>query len=70
MHEITTAMRDEPRITLEEIDGEEVVVNIAATPMVASEGPQLASELLAVVAQQTRQAEDDEDSQSPSGATR
>jgi len=60
VQEITTAMRDEPRITLEEVDGEEVVVNIAATPMVASEGPQLASELLTVVAQQTRQVEDGE----------
>ena len=43
---LQTPLRDAPRITLEELDGEEVVVRIAATPLVASEGRQLASELL------------------------
>jgi small conductance mechanosensitive channel len=47
-------LRDAPRITLEELDGDEVVVRIAATPVVASNGRQLASELLGVVSRETR----------------
>jgi small-conductance mechanosensitive channel len=53
---IVTPLREEPRITLEEIDGEEVVVSISATPTVARDGPQLATELLKVVSQETRNA--------------
>jgi small conductance mechanosensitive channel len=51
---LQTPLRDPPRITLEELDGDEVVVQIAATPLVASEGRQLASELLGVVSRETR----------------
>jgi small-conductance mechanosensitive channel len=51
---LQTPLRDAPRITLEELDGEEVVVRIAATPLVASEGRHLASELLSVVSRETR----------------
>jgi len=51
---LQTPLRDPPRITLEELDGEEVVVRIAATPVVASNGRQLASELLGVVSRETR----------------
>ncbi len=51
---LQTPLRDPPRITLEELDGEEVVVRIAATPRVASQGRQLASELLSVVSRETR----------------
>lgn len=51
---LQTPLRDAPRITLEELDGEEVVVRIAATPVVASNGRQLASELLGVVSRETR----------------
>jgi small conductance mechanosensitive channel len=51
---LQTPLRDSPRITLEELDGEEVVVRIAATPRVASEGRQLASELLEIVSRETR----------------
>ncbi len=47
-------LRDAPRITLEELDGDEVVVRIAATPLVASQGRQLASELLSIVSRETR----------------
>jgi small-conductance mechanosensitive channel len=53
-----TPLRSPPRITLEELDGEEVVVRIAATPKLTSEGRQLSSELLAIVSQQTRGAAD------------
>ena len=52
--EIETPLRDAPRITLEELDGEEVVVRIAATPRQASEGRHLASELLSIVSRETR----------------
>jgi len=51
---LQTPLRDAPRITLEELDGEEVVVLISATPRVASEGRHLASELLSVVSRETR----------------
>jgi small conductance mechanosensitive channel len=51
---IQTSLRDAPRITLEELDGDEVVVRIAATPRVAAEGRRLASELLSVVSSETR----------------
>ncbi|HEX2015063.1 MAG TPA: mechanosensitive ion channel family protein [Solirubrobacteraceae bacterium] len=56
--EISVAMREEPSVTLEELDGEEVVVRISATPQLDSDGPQLASEVLRVVARETRSAED------------
>ncbi len=52
--QLQTPLRDPARITLEELDGEEVVVRIAATPRVASDGRQLASELLAIVSRETR----------------
>jgi small conductance mechanosensitive channel len=51
---IKTQLRDAPRITLEEIDGDEVIVQIAATPRLAAEGRNLASELLDVVSQEAR----------------
>jgi small conductance mechanosensitive channel len=51
---LQTPLRDPPRITLEELDGDEVVVQIAATPRSASEGRQLASELLGIVSRETR----------------
>ena len=54
---LRTPLRSSPRITLEEVDGEEVVVRIAATPRLAAEGRQLASELLSVVSSETRSAD-------------
>jgi small-conductance mechanosensitive channel len=53
---LQTPLRDPPRITLEELDGEEVVVRIAATPMAAASGRQLASELLEIVSRETTRA--------------
>jgi len=50
---LQTPLRNAPRITLEELDGEEVVVRIAATPRVAAQGRLLASELLSVVSRET-----------------
>lgn len=54
---IQTPMRGEPRITLEELDGDELVVRIAATPERAADGPRLASEVLAAIAPETRRME-------------
>jgi small-conductance mechanosensitive channel len=47
---VRTAMRGSPRVTLEELDGDEVVVRVSATPERPSEGPQLASEVLHAIA--------------------
>jgi small conductance mechanosensitive channel len=51
---LQTVLREPPRITLEEVDGEEVVVRISATPRLEAEGRHLASELLDVVSRETR----------------
>jgi small conductance mechanosensitive channel len=50
---IQTPLRDRPHITLEEIDGDEVVVRISATPERPSDGPKLASEVLEAVSAHT-----------------
>jgi small-conductance mechanosensitive channel len=50
---IETPVRSEPQIVLEELDGDEVVVRISATPERASDGPRLASEVLEAVSAQT-----------------
>jgi small-conductance mechanosensitive channel len=52
--QLQTPLRDPPRITLEELDGEEVVVRISATPRSAADGRQLATELLSIVSRETR----------------
>jgi small-conductance mechanosensitive channel len=54
---LQTPLREAPRITLEELDGDEAVVRISATPQRAEQGRQLASELLTVVARATRAPE-------------
>ena len=46
---VSVETRAEPHISLEEFDGDEVVVRVAATPVRAAEGPQLADEILAAV---------------------
>jgi small-conductance mechanosensitive channel len=51
---LQTPLRNAPRITLEELDGDEVVVRISATPRVAAQGRLLASEVLSVVSRETR----------------
>ena len=51
---LRTDLRRPPRITLEELDGDEAVVLISATPRVASHGRELAGELLEVVAAETK----------------
>jgi uncharacterized protein (UPF0548 family) len=46
---LTVPTRSDPRIILEEIDGDEVVFRIEATPEQATEGPKLANEILRAV---------------------
>jgi small conductance mechanosensitive channel len=58
LHEaVETPIRGEPRVTLEELDGDETVVRIAATPERAADGPRLATEVLSAVAPETRRVE-------------
>ena len=47
--DVQTPMRAEPRIALEEVDRDEVVVRIAATPESDADGPRLADEVLAAI---------------------
>jgi len=51
---VTTPTRTEPHIGLEEIDADEVVVRIAATPEAERDGPKLADEILAAIDPVTR----------------
>ena len=55
---VTTPVRTDPSISLEEIDRDEVIVRIAATPLQESDGPQLADEVLAAIGAVTRPDED------------
>jgi small-conductance mechanosensitive channel len=59
---VQTPMRDVPRILLEELDGDDVVVRIQATPERAADGPKLATEVLAAVAPSARAATNGSDS--------
>jgi small conductance mechanosensitive channel len=52
---VTVPTRTDPRIVLEELDGDEIVVRIEATPTVAAEGPKLANEILAAVGGMVRE---------------
>ncbi len=46
---LTVAIRRHPSVTLEELDGSEMVVTVSATPRVAADGGALAAELLDVL---------------------
>jgi small-conductance mechanosensitive channel len=48
--------RTPPRIALEEVDDDEVVVRVTATPLAAAEGPELADEILTVLTRASRGA--------------
>jgi small conductance mechanosensitive channel len=50
---VTVPTRARPHIGLEEVDADEVVVRIAATPESGSDGPKLADEVLAALARLT-----------------
>jgi small-conductance mechanosensitive channel len=49
-NQVATTTRSEPQVVLEEIDGDEVVVRIQATPERASDGARLADEIIATLA--------------------
>jgi small-conductance mechanosensitive channel len=51
---LETPLRGSPRITLEELDGDEVVVRISATPQDSADGSRLATEVLRAIAPQVR----------------
>jgi small conductance mechanosensitive channel len=59
---VATPLRSSPSVTLLELDGDEVIVQITATPMRSEDGAELASELLEVVARETPQADDSDGS--------
>ena len=54
---VRTPVRGEPRIALEELDSDEVVVRVSATPVEDRDGPRLADEILAGLAAVTREDE-------------
>jgi small conductance mechanosensitive channel len=60
---VRTPIRAEPHISLEEVDRDEVIVRIAATPLSEADGPQLADEVLAAIGAVTRHDEDDDEPQ-------
>jgi small-conductance mechanosensitive channel len=47
---ITTPLRSDPHVALEEVDHDEVVVRVAATPEINADGPRLADEVLGALA--------------------
>jgi small-conductance mechanosensitive channel len=57
---VRTPVRAEPHIGLEEIDANEVVVRIAATPEADSDGPRLADEILMAIGPVTREGDTQE----------
>jgi small conductance mechanosensitive channel len=58
---VQTPVRSEPHISLEEVDRDEVIVRIAATPLAESDGPRLADEVLSAIAIMTREDGDGHD---------
>ena len=59
--EIDKPLIESPRILLEELDGDEVVVRVQATPLHAEDGPALASDVLRAIGRETREAADARD---------
>jgi small-conductance mechanosensitive channel len=51
--ELDVPLLERPQIILEELDGQEVVVRIRATPIASNDGPRLASEILSAIARET-----------------
>jgi small-conductance mechanosensitive channel len=57
---IRIPMRSEPKISLEEVDADEVVLRIGATPEHESDGPRLADQILSAIAPVTREGATEE----------
>lgn len=64
---ITTPVRNEPHIALEEIDRGEVIMRVAATPLADADGPRLADEVLGAIESLTRGSERAGGDVSPAG---
>jgi small-conductance mechanosensitive channel len=62
---LTTALRSRPEVTVVELDGDEVVVEITATPQSAADGGKLASELLEIVSGESSAGEEDSPADAP-----
>jgi small conductance mechanosensitive channel len=58
---IQTPLRGRPQVQLEELDGEEIVLRIRATPANGSDGPHLASEVLQAVSRESARLDGDGD---------
>jgi small-conductance mechanosensitive channel len=54
---LTVAIRRHPSVTLEELDGSEMVVTVSATPRVAADGGALAAQLLEVLTREIGHAD-------------
>jgi small conductance mechanosensitive channel len=69
---VRTPLRAEPHIGLEEVDSNEVIVRIAATPESEADGPRLADEILAAISSVTRDVtvEERDDGRPPGVAPR
>jgi len=65
--ELDVALIDRPQITLEELDGKEVVVRIRATPIASNDGPRLASQILSTVSRHTPGSDDAPAADAPGG---
>jgi small conductance mechanosensitive channel len=57
---ITIPIRSEPHISLEEVDSDEVVVRVAATPENDDDGPRLADQILSAISVATREGHTEE----------
>ena len=66
---VETPMRGDPRILLEEIDGDEIIVRVQATPEANADGPRLAGEVLEAIGPETRRFERDADPESRATST-
>jgi small-conductance mechanosensitive channel len=64
---VTTPTRDHPHIELEEVDDEEVVMRVTATPASNADGPKLADEVLAALDAATRATAEADGSRNGSG---
>jgi small conductance mechanosensitive channel len=58
---VVVPTRSDPHIGLEEFDGDEVVVRVAATPMDDSDGPQLADQVVAALSRLSADGQPEEE---------
>jgi small-conductance mechanosensitive channel len=66
---VRTPTRSHPHISVEEVDDEEVIMRVFAVPELDRDGPQLADEILAALAQATGRADRPDHTPSRDGAS-